>query len=1168
MTCTDLIGVTVRRGPRASLYACRVCVRALLPGLVAIAALLLCAAGSSAAEGTTHTLAGQITPQGACTFEEPTMTAVNDETGEVYVYNRGDNALDRFGPAAGSSPTEPKYACLGRQRAGKALVGEEGNEGLAVDNSPNSPAKGTVYVVAPEEHAILRFKPTGTVFKFAGKIKKVKSKVAGETYEQEEFETIDGIAVDGQGRLWVDQGEKALSFAPGTSELAALPLEVFGNCPPRPGFAVSSNGKYLYVGRERENREGGCEEATAIMRVSSTTGESGAPLTYKYQYEREPNSGVAVDAASGEVYFGNVTNISVFGGEETFEHNTDPFVSGTFLERFGALERDAGVAIDSANGEVFATDAQKDQPESGEGLIDVYALTPTKRTPPTPTAELPDHRRWELVSPVNKHGSLIKAPSYDSGLDRAAQDGSAITYTSSGPLVADPPSSRAPEPSVDLSRREGGTWSTQDLGTPRGSEAIGAQTLSGTEYKDFSSDLSVALVDPMMGITPDPHEPPLSQGATETTPYLRDLRSPIACEPTPSGCYQALVSPLDDATTTPFGGELYVEAGTPDLRHVLLLSNVPLTDEGAVGPGGALYEWEYLPPAHEGAEAGGVLHRVSIAPPGEEAAATEPILGETPALESGVRASARHAFSDDGSRAFWAGAGHQLYARDVPRAETLRLDTPEAGSTPSESRAVFRIANAEGTRVFFTDGSRLTANATSDEADIEQGESNAETFDEDLYECELGEQGGRLSCIGGLNNLTASVASSTESASVQGVLGASEDGRTIYFVADGDLAPGAGTGHCGSESAEERQEEAEGKGGVLACSLYAEHLGPGGWEAPRFIARLTEQDRSDWSTVNPVEGLTSRVSPNGNFLAFMSSSDLAGYSTRDAVAGTPDEEVYLYDYATDRIVCASCNPTGQAPVGIFESGFENLTIDEAFTLRRHRLAATISGWNASNDHTGTYLARNLSNSGRLFFNGIDPLVPAATNGKADVYEYEPAGVGTCTNEPGCIALLSSGDSEQESAFVEAGEEGNDAFILTTSKLVASDTDSAYDIYDAHVCSESSPCSGAPPQAPQSTCETEAAEATCRAPSSIAPALPAVAPSTAAGGGNHGVLHEFEERKPTEKRLTRAQLLAKALKACSKQRRKRQRAACRRRAHRKYGAKRNARSRKRASGGGR
>ncbi len=41
--------------------------------------------------------------------------------------------------------------------------------------------------------------------------------------------------------------------------------------------------------------------------------------------------------------------------------------------------------------------------------------------------------------------------------------------------------------------------------------------------------------------------------------------------------------------------------------------------------------------------------------------------------------------------------------------------------------------------------------------------------------------------------------------------------------------------------------------------------------------------------------ISSRVSPDGRYLAFMSERPLTGYDNTDAVSGQPDEEVFLYD---------------------------------------------------------------------------------------------------------------------------------------------------------------------------------------------------------------------------------------------------------------------------------
>jgi hypothetical protein len=103
-----------------------------------------------------------------------------------------------------------------------------------------------------------------------------------------------------------------------------------------------------------------------------------------------------------------------------------------------------------------------------------------------------------------------------------------------------------------------------------------------------------------------------------------------------------------------------------------------------------------------------------------------------------------------------------------------------------------------------------------------------------------------------------------------------------------------------------------------------------------------------------------------------------------------------------------------------------------------------------------YQPRYLSNSGRLYFNSLDPLVPQDTNGTGDVYQYEPAGVGGCTGSrptytaanAGCVDLISSGTSNQASAFLDASESGKDVFFFTAAKLTGEDVDTRQDVYDA------------------------------------------------------------------------------------------------------------------------
>lgn len=305
--------------------------------------------------------------------------------------------------------------------------------------------------------------------------------------------------------------------------------------------------------------------------------------------------------------------------------------------------------------------------------------------------------------------------------------------------------------------------------------------------------------------------------------------------------------------------------------------------------------------------------------------------------------------------------------------------------------------------------------------------------------------------------------------------------------------------------------------------------------------------------------MTSRVSSSGRYLVFMSARSLTGYDNRDAVSGEADEEVYLYDEASGRLRCLSCDPTGARPHGVCEESEapeQAPLVDPNVLWLHHSIAGNIPGWTRGGDQGADleldYPSRVLSDEGRVFFDSTDALVPQDTNGREDVYEYEPEGIGSCTRSEGCVALISSGTSSDESAFLDAsgkgpgGEEGEDVFFVTASRLVPQDVDSEFDVYDAHVCSSVAPCSNAPVPAPLCTSGDS-----CKAAPSPQPSIfgdPASA--TFSGAGN--VAASVSTPAVTPKSLTRAQKLAKALKAC-KRKPKKKRAVCEKQARKQYGA---------------
>ena len=402
----------------------------------------------------------------------------------------------------------------------------------------------------------------------------------------------------------------------------------------------------------------------------------------------------------------------------------------------------------------------------------------------------------------------------------------------------------------------------------------------------------------------------------------------------------------------------------------------------------------------------------------------------------------------------------------------------------------------------------------------------------------------------------------------------------MYFVANGVLASGAERGDC-PRANPYRNPGASSEG---ECNLYLSEPNPAhpGQRQTRFIARLSEGDAADWGegdspVIGDLGGVSSQVSPNGHYLAFMSDRELTGYHNMDAAPGANgahDEEVFMYGASTGRLLCASCNPDGQAPEGVFDTKNagegEGLTVDRPETWSEHWLAGSIPGWTlyGYDPPMTEHQSRYLTNQGRLFFNSADPLVPQdrqptrtetidsqpVTVGVENVYEYEPPGLGSCEQTAGCVALISSGTSAHESAFLDASENGDDVFFLTDAKLVAQDTEPGAEVYDAAVCdtSQTQPCLPVkePPAEPCTgeECRTPAGSPlSFQAPptsTTTTPHTPVTPPATPAK-----TLTTSPKPKP------RAGLTS-ALRACHKHKRKKQRQACERKARKAYRAKTN------------
>ena len=295
---------------------------------------------------------------------------------------------------------------------------------------------------------------------------------------------------------------------------------------------------------------------------------------------------------------------------------------------------------------------------------------------------------------------------------------------------------------------------------------------------------------------------------------------------------------------------------------------------------------------------------------------------------------------------------------------------------------------------------------------------------------------------------------------VVGVMGMSEDANRVYFASNKALAAGAQEGEP---------------------NLYLYEASGGGGGATSFVATLAGGDvnATHGSVVLEPHQRTARVSPDGSHAAFTSLAPLTGYDNSDATTGEATKEVYLYDAAAKKLLCASCNPSGARPLSVATEGT--------------RFSARIPGF-----ETQMHAAHVLSDNGtRLYFESADTLSPADSNGAVDVYQWEAPGAGSCKaaspsfspQDEGCIDLISSGQSPIDSRFVEATADGRDVFFATLSSLLPQDY-GLIDIYDAREGG------GLPMPSAAASCEGEA----CQSPPAP-PNDPTPGSSSFEGAGN-------------------------------------------------------------------
>ena len=511
-----------------------------------------------------------------------------------------------------------------------------------------------------------------------------------------------------------------------------------------------------------------------------------------------------------------------------------------------------------------------------------------------------DNRGWEMVSPVDKNGGDVAAPG-------AIADGGVLQAAAAGGAVTyGSPTSYgagavgAATASQYLATRSAAGWSTQNITAPLYSASYNTET-EGVPHQIFSGDLARALLLNGRHCRGEGSDCAVPNPPPAGTDAPAGYQNYYLWE---AGSFSALLGAANAGSLTlePAEFELRLAGASPDLRHPVLSSCAALTANATEVPLG-----EGCDPAQQN------LYEYS---PGAGLSLVNLLPAQGTGTPGATLASPSGAVSADGTRAYFTQGGN-LFLREG--SITKRLDEAAGGG------GSFQIAAADGSVAYFTKG-------------------------EHVWRYEAAGAG--------------SATDITPSGGVEGVVGASENGAYLYYLA--------------------------------ASGLFLWHSG----------VTTKVADTADSSNYPPATG-TARVSADGARLLFISTAPLSGYDNEHLNTGLLDAQVYLYDATgAGNLTCVSCNPTFERPIG----------------------PSWIPGVRANGSAPGSteiYKPRVLSADGRrVFFESADTIVAADTNNQPDVYQWEAQGSGSCTRPGGCAALISSGRAKEGAIFLDASADGS------------------------------------------------------------------------------------------------------------------------------------------------
>jgi hypothetical protein len=749
---------------------------------------------------------------------------------------------------------------------------------------------------------------------------------------------------------------------------------------------------------------------------------------------------------------------------------------------------------------------------------------------PASAVTLPDGRAYEEVTPVHMNGTEVLPGA-------VREDGQAIIYSArdafTGPSAGD-------VGSVPYEAQRTSTgWQTSEL-LPPSSQYRAVAFDPGEVSPNFNRSL-VKLEEPLYeGSTPSP----------SATCFIQE-----------SDGSAGGATPTSEIDTTPLGGLSYcgvqsavqggfttVVGSSSDLSHILIHNNLQgTTHEEMLVPGspiGTEGEGLFTSLVEDYYDAGtGSWHYrlVGVSGPNNADGSGSVIsdcgtaLGGYNGQGSGPKHTAFHPVSSDGATVFFTAfpalalqscsgpSVYELFARvggsqTVPISEPSASYCPASPANPACADAQFEGASADGSKVFFT--------TTQSEV---PGVTDSTT---NLYEAQLASAGG-VTSVAGMVQVSAGDTSGA-GAQVQGVVRISDDGSHVYFVARGVLTTNPSPDAQGYNA----HGEAVASGAVAqpgADNLYVYDNG-----VTSFIGDVCSGAHASGSATDASCGANLSPSLNDQGLWGIDASREAvaapyGSTTSDGrfLAFTAYADLTLGDTSTARQVFEYDTQTGHLTrVSIGQNGFNDNGNTDTFN-------ASIPAPNYTEGGAGREQAnhRPISNDGSfVFFTTSEPLQRNDVNNAPDVYEWHD----------GQVSLISDGQNPNTettaNTFDGSSANGSDVFFTTPNALVPGGGTGISNIYDARIGGGFPVAPVAPP------CSEDA----CQGPLSATPTPPSIATATYTGGAN--LAPPISKPAVKVKPLTRAQQLAKALKACKKESKGKKRARCQASAHKRYGAK--------------